>query len=121
MLPMAERAKYASSKYSPTDKAWVQFVRDHRAYLLASSLLINITDEQMNVYKFRPIAFLTEQGVPKEHIWIIFWLNNIDPLKFEGVTTLKAPPQNLLASLYAQYKVGTNAATPTTVRTTVGI
>lgn len=120
-LSLAKVAVYSLTAYTVANKQWRQFIHDHRSYLWERALLINISPEKANAYKFHPIDLLTSEGVPREHIWIVLWLNNIDPLKFDGISTLKAPPQNVIRMLHDQFVMVTSSKLPSTIRTTAGI
>jgi hypothetical protein len=124
-LSLAERSIYGVSQYTNSNPAWVQFIRDHRAFLWARAVTIPIDPEQMNAYKYRPRAFLVSQGIPGDQVWITLWLNGIDPLKFDNLETLKAPPQSTITALYQAFVANTEKTTAeivaSTVRTTVGI
>lgn len=90
-------------KYDNVDRLWVQYIKDHRYYLLTSSTKQSIPLSEMHNYRFRPREFVESKGYSGEMTWIILWLNQIPSSEdFVGYSELIFPDQSVINQLRAE-------------------
>lgn len=91
-------------KYPTDTPAWTQFVRDHRASLMATATARAITRDEQQTYRFRLVDLLRTLGYDHSVTWIVLWLNDLDGQSaFDGVDELTLPSDETLSSLYTSY------------------
>jgi hypothetical protein len=104
-MSLSQRLKTSVGNYTNTDSLWVQYVKDHRSYLLNLSNKIDIDSITMFNYRYRPEDFLAYKGYSKRVSWIILWLNQIySHTDFVDLKYIFIPELSIIENLYATYK-----------------
>ena len=94
-----------NSAYNNDVPAWVQYVKDHRSYLVANSKPVTITPELMHTYRYNPSGFMAFAGLPLGLTWLMLWINQIHgAVEFIRLTSLLLPNLDVVTALRAQYE-----------------
>ena len=84
------------------DPLFKQTIYDHKKHLIPVAKRVKISNMQRDIYKYRDTLFITTVlNLPKEMIWILKYLNDIDQsqtLVSKGI--LYVPDLNVIQSLY---------------------
>lgn len=89
----------------PTEKEWIQFVKDHRDQILENSNHIFIDFNDQNTYRYRLYSYLVDTNNDPELLWIVLWLNQLDTeMDFDRVTELYLPSVAHLLTLWQSYR-----------------
>jgi hypothetical protein len=84
------------------DPLFKQTIYDHKKHLISVAKRVKISNMQRDIYKYRDTLFITTVlNLPKEMIWILKYLNDIDQsqtLVSKGI--LYVPDLNVIQSLY---------------------
>jgi hypothetical protein len=87
-----------SDNLQNSDTEWVLFIQDHRRYILEKCQVITLSNDEINLYDYRPEDFLTSKEYPTSCLWIFLWINQLENTeKFLNMKTLLLPN---LAQLY---------------------
>ena len=89
--------------YSEADPAWVQYVKDHRSYLLQNSYTQYMTKADAWTYRYRPEEYLASINYDTSCTWLMLWLNQLTPALFIGLDSFFLPDHRILADVYAMY------------------
>ena len=94
-----------SGMYQNTSHAWVQYLQDHYRYLKSAASWQPVTDEQMEMYRYRLRDFLVEQAKYEASLlWYVLWLNQWQTEgDFEQVSGFWLPPVELIRDLRRLY------------------
>lgn len=57
--------------------AWMQYVIEHKAYLISTGRVVAIPDEKYAKYKKRPMALLQAMGVPQLLVYPTLIINEL--------------------------------------------
>ena len=113
-MSLAERLITLSSDLAKNEEGWVQFIKDHFAYIRDNSPSVTITLGAMHRYRYRPEDFMREFGYDPNLTWIMLLINEIKTrVDFEGLSEVKVPSLDLITTLrgqYDTYKVVTEAS-----------
>lgn len=96
-----------SKGYGPEDPDWVQFVSDHKSWLIANSEVKQFTAYDLGRYKYRPREFAIDKaGYDLGAYWIILFVNDIrSPDEFnESITQLRIPRSDIIIQLRKLYE-----------------
>ena len=95
-----------NSMFGAEDPKWRQFVYDYRLWLLERSTRVIFTMADAHRWRYRLQEFIVHKySVPQDAVWIVFYLNNITNLEYDGgVLTLEIPELQVLSNLYELYK-----------------
>ena len=84
------------------DPLFKQTIYDHKKHLISVAKRVKISNMQRDIYKYRDTLFITTVlNLPKEMIWVLKYLNDIDQsqtLVSKGI--LYVPDLNVIQSLY---------------------
>ncbi len=61
-------------RYNPE---WVQYIKDHKRFLLDSSIKYEITPEDMSFYNYKFNMYLESIGFDLKHAWIVLLINEL--------------------------------------------
>ena len=91
--------------YDDTDPAWVQFISDHKQYLISQSTTAIISTSYMQGYQYSLKRYLRSIHYNTHCAWIVALVNNLptDIMFTNGVNSLTLPPFSLIQSLYTTY------------------
>lgn len=102
---LAERILNLNNNYNNSDENWVQFIQDHKSYLMKNSVKVSIPPEVMFNYRYRPEELIRSYNYDKTIMWIIMWLNQLSYTEFNNITELWFPDINVLNSLKNKFKI----------------
>ncbi len=104
-LSLLEQLENRTSKYTPSNTGWYQFIVDHKRELLNASYIQDIQPEIAFKYRYRPKELLNHYEINTALTWIILLLNDIDGEKdFSGIKKLFVPAgSETITDLYEQY------------------
>ena len=94
-----------ASTYQNTSLAWVQYLQDHYRYLKSAATWQPVTDEQMEMYRYRLRDFLLEVArYETSLLWYVLWLNQWHTESdFEQVSGFWLPPVDIIRDLRRLY------------------
>lgn len=105
MESLTSRIPPLQNKFGNHDQKWVQYVRDHRQFLLKASVARTITSEDMFIYQYRLADYLRKLHQDPSSTWIVMYLNQIDSdVNFMNLTSILVPDITELSNMYAQYE-----------------
>ena len=84
------------------DPLFKQTIYDHKKHLISVAKRVKISNMQRDIYKYRDTLFITTVlNLPKEMIWILKYLNDIDQSQtLVSKSILYVPDLNVIQSLY---------------------
>lgn len=91
--------------YQNTSLAWMQYLQDHYRYLKSAATWQSVTDEQMEMYRYRLRDFLLEVvRYETSLLWYVLWLNQWHAESdFEQVSGFWLPPVDIIRDLRRLY------------------
>lgn len=92
--------------YGDHDKAWRQFVLDHRDEIRADSTVREIDPDVMAIVRGNMTRYLRDYAkTPADIEWIVFIINALPSnIEFVGVRELYVPDANVVARYYDMYQ-----------------
>lgn len=91
-------------KYKADDEKWVQFILDHKKYLIDNSRVVSININTMNTYRYKPYLFLSSKKVDFGLMWIVCFLNGFNDFhKFDNLSFIYIPDNDLIYNLRVKY------------------
>lgn len=103
--PLLDALKRKTSQHTQSDKDWVQFIHDHRAFILDRSDKYSLDINKLQRYRFRPNTLIGDFGIANTNVWIVLYINNIPfgaGIPFY-VDSLWVPPTSVLTDLRAKF------------------
>ncbi len=101
-MTLIEQLKNA--KYAPSDSKWVQFIIDHKNYIIENSTVVTLDKNTMNTYKFKPLIFLSSKNVSYDVMWIVCFINGfLDPINFHNLYSIYIPNESVIYNLKIKY------------------
>lgn len=91
-------------KYKADDSQWVQFILDHKQYLIDNSTIVPIDVNTMNTYRYKPYLFLTSKKVDFGMMWIVCFINDCNDFhKFDNLSFLYIPSNDTIYNLRVKF------------------
>ena len=93
--------------YGPEDDNWVQFIKDHRQYIIDRCTRHKPTSLELAQYRYRSEAYFREKfNAALNAIWIFEYLNDLkDPSSFnESITSLWVFDMEVIKKLRASFE-----------------
>ena len=104
-MNLSANLKKLIGDYGQTDPEWVQFIYDHRTYLLQNSTVVTLSQEDSYIYRYRPEAYFHKTDIDISKVWITLWLNQLtDICSFKGIETLHVPSDSVVSILKQTYE-----------------
>ena len=107
-MAITRLSKSATSdiKFGAHDPKWRQMVYDYRLWLLKKATRVIFDMPDAHRWRYRLQEFIVHKyGVPQAAVWIVFYLNNISNIDYDGgVLTLEIPELQVLEDLYQIYR-----------------
>ena len=97
--------------YSNIDPDFRQVVYDHKTYIKDRSFPLEITPQIRAIYKYRNNKLLLENAQISNTnlLWIIFFINNIQPTEYLGdLDVIYIPDEIVIQELYKKYIIMKN-------------
>lgn len=91
------------SQYSEVNPQWVQYVKDHRQYLLTTAYDQYMTKEDAWIYRYRPEEYLANLSYDTSITWLVLWLNQLTTETFIGLNSFKLPEISTLRDMYSMF------------------
>jgi hypothetical protein len=105
-MKLQDIIKMKLSKYSNIDLGFRQLIFDHKEYIIDTSFELQITPQIREIYMYRNNKLILEntQVTDLSIMWIIFFINNINPLDYLGnLSLIRIPDESVIQSLYKKY------------------
>lgn len=104
---LASQRLVNSTRQSPDDIVWRQFVIDHREVLKRHATVITVTPNHKDMYKYRLMEYLmTEHRVSERNVWVNMFINNLlRHADFVDVDTLYIVSNSQCDSLWKDYEL----------------
>lgn len=105
VVRLTDRSVY-NLRFGAQDPKWRQFVYDYRLWLLERATRVSFSMADAHRWRYRLQEFIVHKySVPQDAVWIVFYLNNLTNLEYDGgVLTLEIPELQVLSDLYELYK-----------------
>lgn len=103
-ISLVEVLNKKSSPTDSSDKDWVWFVYDHD-YLLEETCEVRTLDyDEQEMYRFRLLEYLVDNGINHNLMWIILHLNDLNSEQdFNRLPVIKIPSEGVVSRLYSSY------------------
>lgn len=103
---LAEKCIDIKGEVSNSDVNWVQFIRDHKQYILNKCTTKEVDVYYMLKYKYRPTHFMLDNNYQWQMTWIMMFINDIPNESYfnENITSLKMFEASLIIDLYRIYE-----------------
>jgi hypothetical protein len=98
------------TNYSDVDPAWRQFVDDHKAFLIANSTTMQISESYMQQFVQDLPRYLRSINYNTQVTWIIWLINDLvtDIAFVQNIGTLLIPPFQIIENLYTSFITATS-------------
>lgn len=104
-MTVLDMIKKQFSKYDNLDADWVQFIKDHRANIIANSIRHEPSAIYQNPYEYNLIAYLRSIQFDVTAAWIVKYINNLDTDKdFKDISYIYVPNIKQLQELFKVYQ-----------------
>lgn len=92
-------------KYDFTDTGWIQFLKDHRRRIVATSSTLSMDPNIVNSYRYHLTDLLKEYKIDSNISWMVMWLNQLDGAwEVIDIEELIIPSKTEIESLWDKYK-----------------
>jgi hypothetical protein len=90
--------------YPTEESAWYRYVCDHRNTLRTEGMVLTLSLEDAQSYKYRPAELLRKHNLDASVVWIALMINDLrSNIDFVGITTFIIPTEDTLTKLYTAY------------------
>lgn len=99
----SSRIREKNSGLNVPEPEWIQYLKDHRRYLIEKSVNWYINPDQMGKYRYRLEEYLQSINcsIPA---WLVFYLNQIDSnIEFNNLEYILIPNEKYLDELRKSY------------------
>jgi hypothetical protein len=89
------------------DPEWLQFLRDHKNFLIKNSILTPITPNEKYRYRYRLREYVKQKNISVVHTPVVCIINDISSHDFNHDSIL-LPNENVLNNLRSTFKSSTS-------------
>lgn len=92
--------------YNNPNREFQLFLEDHRNMVLATCQKRWLTYDETELYNYRPVEFLRDNGYPASGTWYVLWLNQIKSfMDFKDIEYIYLPDSKFISSdLYDRFR-----------------